>query len=104
MAFQSTIACEQRLDNKELSGMRIPIAVKAWSTASGEVRPLMFKYKDYEGILQTVNEIKISRCDEMVYFSEKCKVYHCRTQQNNCAKEFRIVFYYERSLKWEMVI
>ena len=37
MAFQSTITGEQRLENKELSGMRIPIAVKAWSTASGEV-------------------------------------------------------------------
>lgn len=88
MAFQSVCTGEQRLENRELRGMRIPIAVKAWTTAIRDVFLLMFKYKDYEGVLQTINEIKISRCDESMFLSEKCKFYYCKTKQENCAKEF----------------
>lgn len=90
--------------NHEIQGVRIPIAVMSWTTSTSKIIPILIKYEDKDGMLQTIKIFKVSQIDQKKYFGEYCQVFQCQAVIDDIIHSFRVICFYGESLKWEMVI
>ncbi len=102
MPFKSLYG-QQGCDH-EIQEVRIPIAVMAWTTSTSKIIPILIKYEDENGMLQTIKNFKINKIDQKKYFGEQCQVFYCQAVIDDVIRLFRVIYYYGESLKWEMII
>lgn len=51
----------------EMVGRQVEVACECWFTSSGSIRPLMIKFQDEEGEIQTIRELFIHSTEEKNY-------------------------------------
>lgn len=91
------------LDSGNINGKIVPIACKVWFTTEGTPMPLSFKYEDHEGVIQTVDNLRIKFTEDKYYSGIPSKEYRCRSIINGVVYEFKLIYYVELC-KWVMVI
>lgn len=102
MAFQNAYDVPI-IEDSTLRGKRIPIAVMTWTSTNCKMIPLMFKIQDDQGIVHAVKPITVCFSEKKKHFSQWCWIFYCRSTNQYCPEEFRMIYYTE-DLKWEMII
>lgn len=85
------------------TGKKIEIACQCWFTASGEITPLMFKYKDEDGEIQTVKDILIIRKEKLFPGCSPFTEFLCKVNLNGVSREVILSFSYSNGT-WSMII
>lgn len=92
-----------KIDSGKLRGKTYPVACMTWFTPGHAPRPLLIKYEDQEGIIQTVSEIMIKSTYDKVYDGEPVNEYKCEAVIGAVIHEFRLIFNI-LNCRWFMVI
>ncbi len=90
-------------DNGDIKGNVYPIACKSWFAPGKAPQPTMFKFKDLEGVIQTVPDLKIKSSEDKYYEGILVNEYRCESVIGGIRYGFKLVFYPLDS-KWIMVI
>lgn len=93
----------REVDSGDVRGRQIDIACKTWFTSTGSPRPLSFKYKGDDGMLQRVAVAEIMGSEDKNYAGIPSKEYKCRAVIGGLLHEFKLIFYVE-SCRWVMVL
>ena len=88
---------------ERLKGERVSLAVLSWTTASGDIMPLSFKYQDHNNTTYHVKTFTIHHQEDCKYFSEDCRVYECSGILDNLLRSFTLIFFQHRGI-WEMYV
>ena len=91
------------INSGEIRGKMYDIACKAWFTASCNPKPLSFKFKGDDGMIQEVSDIKIKSREDKNYSGIKSKEFVCVAIIGGILLEFKIILFTEEC-KWVMVI
>lgn len=86
-----------------LKGKKASVAVHTWTTASGDIMPLSFKYQDHNMDTHLVKTFTVHRKEECRYYNEDCRVFECSGIIDNMLHSFKLVFFQTRCI-WEMYV
>lgn len=92
-----------KINSGIIRGKKYPVACMAWFIPGHAPRPLLIKYEDQEGIIQTLSEIMIKSTYNKIYDGEAVNEYKCVVVINAVTQEFRL-FFYIISCRWSMVV
>ncbi len=92
--------CEENISLPQ--GKQREIACFSWTTASGEVIPIMFKMPDEDGVIQTFDKIHVIHTEKKRYAGTPSYEYHCELMVNGLRLEVLLLFYPE-TCKWVLV-
>lgn len=79
------------------------VAVLSWTTATGDIIPLSFKYQDEIYETHHIKDFRIHRQEDCIYLGEDCRVYECSGILNNLLRSFQLVFFQHRGI-WEIYV
>lgn len=100
MAFRNMmIETGRRGESKALRGKMVPIACKAWFTASGSPRPLSFKFETADGSLQSVEGVQTKLVEDKCLSGIPSKECSCEAVIDGKCYAFQLIFYTE-SCRW----
>lgn len=92
-----------KTEHDKPSGKIYPIACKTWFTASGNPRPLSFKFKGDDDSIQYVEHVTVNDTEDKNYSGIPSKEYGCQAVVGGILREFKLIFYLETCI-WVMVI
>ncbi len=84
-------------------GKMYHIAVNSWSTSSGNVIPLWFKFEGEDGVMQKVEHIQINYSEDKNYSGIPSKEFDCQAVFGGLIRHFKLLLYCE-VCKWVMVV
>lgn len=87
----------------ETRGKRFSIACMSWTTATGDIQPISFKYQDSEGIVNIVKDIHVRMKEDCVHYGDPVILFYCNASMNDCLVEFRLIYFRIKGI-WEMYI
>lgn len=100
MAFQTSM--EMRTpDSGKLRGKQMQIACECWFTSTGDTKPIMIKFMDREGKVQTIRHIEVCSVEEKYYAGIPSKEYICNIYHEGIEKQVRLNFFQEEC-RWTM--
>ena len=85
----------QKPDEGELRRTQEEIACGVWFTSSGVALPKLMKYKDSEGIIQTIHQVRVLQQEKKYYCGIPALEYRCSTVFGNREYLFRLYYYIE---------
>ncbi|MDW2796140.1 hypothetical protein RZO55_00875 [Clostridium boliviensis] len=91
-----------KIDSGYIREDTYPVACMAWYAPGYPPRPLLAKFKDHEGIIQTIN-LNIETTDIKYYNSFPVYEYRCMSIINKTQYGFKLLFYI-LECKWVMII
>lgn len=94
---------DNKMDSGTPKGKIYAVACKTWFTASGNARPLSFKFEGEDGMIQTVENLTIKYVEDKNYSGIPSKEYGCEAIIGGLRHVFKLVFYPE-TCKWEMLL
>ncbi len=78
------------------------IACGVWFTSSGNTLPQMFKFRDENGALHTVSDIRVHAKEKKRFCGVSLIEYRCSTLQDGYEYIFRL-YYYLEDCCWKIV-
>ena len=78
------------------------IACYSWTTASGQVTPVMFKTKEENGEIRTFDRINVHTRKKKIYCGIPSYEYHCEVLVNG-VKTYKTLQYFPERSKWFLV-
>lgn len=99
MAFRNMMIETERKESGQLRGRVVPIACKAWFTASGTPQPLSFKFETADGSLQSVQPIQTRLVEDKCFSGIPSKECSCEAVINGTLCAFKLIFYTE-TCRW----
>lgn len=87
----------------EIKGERKEIACQCWFTSTGSSIPLMIKFEDEDGVIQTVKNLRVIYAQKKLYAGVRTTEYACEMEYRDCVRNIRLIFIQE-DCKWLMVI
>ena len=77
-----------------------PCACMSWTTASGEITPILVKVQNESGELEEIRNIEVLRTEKHEEYNRTMYVVHCRAPRGNMYQTFHLS-YYTVTHKWE---
>lgn len=102
MAFGIGINTQQT-NAGEMRGARREIACECWFTKSGNTIPIMIKFEDENGEIQTVREIAVLHSERKNYAGISTMEHACRIGIGGKQYNVRLVFV-QSECKWMMLV
>jgi hypothetical protein len=90
-------------DNGNVRGSTSPIACMSWYAPDHAPVPLLLKFEGYDGVIQTVDGIRILHTDCKHYDGDKVYEYACDAVIGGIRYWFKLLFYV-KSCRWIMVL
>lgn len=90
MAFKIQVL--QFPDAGKLTGSQIEVACDCWFSCSGKTIPRLIKFKDDEGVIQTLKNIYVISSEDKAFCGIKTKVYNCSTEFEGQQTFFKLIF------------
>ncbi len=87
----------------EIKGERKAIACQCWFTSTGNCIPLMIKFEDEDGVIQSVRDIMILYAQKKYYAGIQTMEYACQLKYCGQVREVKLIFLQEEC-KWVMVL
>lgn len=103
MGFMDAAKLPPEAESGQPGGRVYHAACLAWFKSDGSPRPLEFKFRDDEDVIQTVNNMKVNYVEDKNYSGIPSKEYGCTAMIGGLLREFKLVFYMETG-KWVMLI
>lgn len=91
----------QKTNAGKLKGIQMSIACECWFTSKGESKPLMIKFEDEEGVIQTVREIQVHYVEEKNYSGIGSREYDCTMVWKEQAILVKLI-YFKEECRWVM--
>lgn len=83
-------------------GKQKEIACFSWTTASGDVTPIMFKMPDEDGVIQTFDKIHILHSERKLYAGIVSYEFSCELLVNGLTLTVMLI-YYPETCKWVLI-
>lgn len=85
----------RRLDEGELNRPQEEVACGVWFTSTGDIMPKKLKYRDSEGGIHSIDQIRVLWKESRRYCGIPVWEYCCRTVYENREYLFRLYYYTE---------
>jgi hypothetical protein len=92
----------KEIDNGKLSGKTYKAACDIWFTSEGRLLPQSFKFENDDGIIQSVEKIRLKSVENKNYSGIPTKECSCEAKIDGILKNFKLIFNME-TCKWVMV-
>ena len=79
---------------------RKPCACMSWTTASGEITPIMVKIQDEDGEIVELRNIEVLRTEKHEEYNRTMWIFKCRAPRGNMYQTFNLS-YFSVMNKWE---
>ena len=76
-------------------------ACKSWTTANGDLTPLMIKVEDESGEIQTVKNLEILFAEKQELYGSILWIFRCRAAIHDNSHTF-VLFYHSKDGFWEI--
>lgn len=100
MAFGIGINTDTNREHKMRGNMK-EIACECWFTSTGRTKPILIKYMDEEGQIQTVKNIKLQYVEKKNYAGIISMEYKCKVAMEDIEREVVLIYFIEEG-KWCM--
>lgn len=87
----------------QIRGIQIEIACECWFTSTGNTKPLMIKFKDEEGGIQTITQIQIHFTEDKNYAGIPSVEYDTTIIYGGIQRKVKLIFFKEEC-RWIMRI
>lgn len=94
---------KEKLQEKEVKGKYLKVAVGCWFTAAGKAIPKLVKYEDEDGLRHLMNEIQVLKSEQKYYAGILSRKYVCSAVVDERRQEF-ILLYHPVENTWDMVV
>lgn len=84
-----------------IRGTQMEIACECWFTSKGNTMPLMLKFQDDEGIIQTIHDIQVNYSEEKNYAGISSIEYDCTIAYYEKKHLVKLIFFKEEC-RWIM--
>lgn len=81
---------------------QVPIACSVWFTSNGRLIPLSIKWKDEDGMLRMLHNIRIITVSERNYCGIPSTEFACESEYCGARVPFRLLYYAARS-EWKLL-
>lgn len=88
--------------SEEITKLQKKVACECWFTSTGKITPLMIKYEDDNGVIQTIRNIQVMYVDEKNYSGILSWEYRCQVLVKGLQIEIYLVYYMEKG-QWVML-
>ena len=92
-----------RQNNGSVRGNTYPIACMAWYAPGNAPVPLLFKFEGHDGVLQTVDGVKVISAVSKSYDGSGVYEYACEAVIGGIRYGFKLIFYI-MECRWTMVL
>ena len=83
-------------------GRQVPIACGVWFTSTGRLIPLSVKWKDADGLLHMLTNIRILTAEDRNYCGLASTEYSCESEYCGARVPFRLLYYSGRR-EWKLL-
>ena len=87
---------------KESKGQQHEIACYSWTSASGEVKPLMFKLKDESGEIRTFDRLHVNSSRKLLYCGIGSYEFDCDVRVSGISVNLTLQYFPEQC-KWYLL-
>ena len=94
---------KEKTHERAIEGKYLKAAVECWFTSSGRTIPQRLKYEDDDGILHTLDKIRLIRMEQKHYAGVYLKRYDCCAMVEERMQGFTLVFNPESGV-WKIVM
>ena len=94
---------KEKLQEKEVRGRYVKVAVGCWFTSTGKAIPKMLKYEDEEGMRHLMNDIQVLKTEQKYYAGILSQKYVCSAVVDDQEQNF-ILLYHPGDSTWDMVL
>lgn len=91
----------QKANAGKLRGKQISIACECWFTSKGAGKPLMIKFEDEEGMIQSIKEIRVHYTEEKNYSGIGSREYDCSMIWEGKTIPVKLI-YFKEECRWVM--
>lgn len=92
-----------KINSGRLIGNKKSIACQCWFTSKGKSIPLMIKYEDNDGMIQTIKEIEVRYSEKKNYAGIPTIEYGCKIFFQGRTQEIKLIFN-QSDCQWFMII
>ncbi len=86
-----------------LHGQQRPVACGVWFTSAGTVMPKLLKFQDEQGIIRTVDHVRVMTAEKKHYCGIPVVEYRCSAEFDGLLHGFRLIYYTERQ-EWKLLL
>lgn len=101
MGFGIGINTEET-DAGSLRGKQELVACDCWFTSSGKTIPRFLKYQDMEGVIHSINDIRVHTSERKNYCGIPMIEYVCSCEENGQKYRFKLLFQIQNCI-WNII-
>lgn len=90
-------------DLEKTKGKKYSVAVMSWTTASGQVTPILMKYRTEDDDVAESGKIEVMTHKQTLYNGIQFCFYECKALIGESVREFRLL-YFPKNYEWKLIV